>query len=341
MFRTLNPKGLFITLVAFFFLASCAKSSEDSDKSKKQVETSFAVSVMPTTKGEIQEYLETNGEVLSKVSVDVFPDIGGKISRFTKNLGSRVSENEIIAYVDPSKPGLNYSLSPVRSPISGTITKLPYKAGSTVTTQTSLAVVSRLDQLEVVTYVAERFFSKIHLGQKAIMKFEAFPGEIFHGKVVEISPFIDSSKRTLEIKIALDDPVQMKEIEMGMFAEIRLITADKDDVVKISNNAITRRNNVSYIFVVVDSNPTLVEEIETGEGEIIVSLENNQKKWVEQREITEGISIDGQVEVLEGLQAGELVVVRGQNSLGNGSSIRVVEEVAPISSSNTAENFDF
>lgn len=340
MLRKLNLRGLCIILLSFFFLASCAKSSEDSSKSKKEVETLFAISVMPTIKGEIQEYLETNGEVLSKVSVDVFPDIGGKISRFTKNLGNRVSENEVIAYVDPSKPGLNYALSPVRSPISGTITKLPYKAGSTVTTQTSLAVVSRLDQLEVVTYVAERFFSKVHLGQKAIMKFEAFPGEVFYGKVVEISPFIDSSKRTLEIKIALDDPNQMKEIEMGMFAEIRLITADKDNVVKTSNSAITRRNNASYIFVVVDSNP-VIEDILVEGSEVVVSLENSQKRWVEQREIIEGISIDGQVEVLEGLEAGELVVVRGQNSLGNGSTVRIVEEIAPISSSNTAENFDF
>lgn len=333
MSKKISFSILGIVFLSFFLLVGCSKSSQDSKKSEGEVETSFAVSVMPTIKGEIQEYLESNGEVISKVSVDVFPDIGGKISRFTKNLGNRVSENEIIAYVDPSKPGLNYALSPVRSPISGTLTKLPYKAGSTVTTQTSIAVVSRLDQLEIVTYVAERFFSKVYLGQRAIMKFEAFPGEIFYGKIIEISPFIDSSKRTLEIKIALDSPSQMKKVEMGMFAEIRLITADKDNVLKISNNGITRRNNSSYVFVVVERNPNSEEDVVLEEG--------SQKRWVEQREIIEGISIDGQVEILEGLQAGELVVVRGQNSLGNGSAIRIVEEIAPISSSNTAEKFDF
>jgi multidrug efflux pump subunit AcrA (membrane-fusion protein) len=323
-------------------LASCGAGSKNNTAEKESVETLFAVSVIPAASGQIQDYLETNGEVVSKISVDVFTDNNGKITRFTKSLGDSVAVNEVIGYVDPSRPGNQFALSPIRSPIAGTVTSLPYKVGSTVTMQSSVAKVSRLDQLEIVTYVAERFYSKVKLGQKAYVKFDAFPGVLFEGVVFEISPFIDSNKRTLELKINLTRADQSRMIEMGMFAEIRLVTAFKENVVKIPNSAIIRRSGVPYVFVVRGENSL------TAQNEIAQDNANEQtqneapvriasRNWVEQVEIHEGISIDGQVEILSGIKAGELVVIRGQNSLGNNSGIRVVEELPPMSGGSSLE----
>lgn len=317
-----------VLFIALIFLVSCGASEETTSQSQAAPETFFAVSVTPAVSGQIQDYLETNGEVISKVSVDVFPDNGGKITRWVNRLGEFVTANQIIGYVDPSRPGQNFSLSPIRAPISGTITSLPLKAGTTVSMQTAVAKISRLDQLEIVTYVAERFFSKVKLGEQALIKFDAYPGETFEGKVFELAPFIDPFKKTLELKLNITRDEQSRLLKMGMFAKIRLIVEEKPNVVKIPSSAVVRRENDSYVFVVQDERPASAQvEMDGAEDREAPEEADFVKRWAEQRKIKEGIISDGQIEVLSGLNAGELVVVRGQSSLGNGSGVRIIEEV--------------
>lgn len=326
--------NFFISFIWIFLVISCSKKSDKalSFEDSSNTKTFFAVSVDTVQKGQIQDYLDINGEVISNVSVEVFSDNSGKITRYLKSLGQSVRENEIIGYVDPSRPGSRFALSPIKAPISGTLTSLPYKVGSTVTMQNSLARISQLDKLEIVTYVAERFFSRIKIGQQALIKFDAYPGIDFEGKVSEISPFIDSSKRTLELRIKLNSAKQREMIEMGMFAEIKLITESKQNVVKIPSSAVVRRSNKSSVFVVKDASTS--ESISKEEGKTLLKDLNNDTEEtqykVQQRDITEGIVIDGYSEILEGLKAGEVIVIQGQNSLGDGSFVKIVGEESPF-----------
>ncbi|MBQ3800742.1 MAG: biotin/lipoyl-binding protein, partial [Treponema sp.] len=66
----------------------------------------------------LQDYVNTTGEIEPTSSVDVFPDIGGKIQSVSVNVGSYVKKGAVLMKVNPSTPGTQYALNTVYAPIS-------------------------------------------------------------------------------------------------------------------------------------------------------------------------------------------------------------------------------
>jgi len=81
----------------------------------------FAVNVIPASRGQIQDYLLVGGEVGASSAIDVFADTAGRLLSLSVAVGQEVRANQVVAEVDPSRPGMNFVPSPVRSPISGTV----------------------------------------------------------------------------------------------------------------------------------------------------------------------------------------------------------------------------
>ena len=92
----------------------------------------YAVNTYKIEKGNLDQYLEFGGDVASVSAVDVLPDMSGKISRVLSNIGDTVAKDQVIAYVDASRPGMSYSESPVRAPVSGRIITSMPSVGATV-----------------------------------------------------------------------------------------------------------------------------------------------------------------------------------------------------------------
>src|SRR5574344_2930473 len=80
------------------------------------------VSVKPQTAAvtTLHDYVSTNGEVQPQSSIEVFPDVGGRIVSVNVSLGSQVTRGQVIAEIDQSTPGEMYAHSQVYAPISGT-----------------------------------------------------------------------------------------------------------------------------------------------------------------------------------------------------------------------------
>jgi len=270
----------------------------------------FAVNTTRSVLGQITDYIEVNGDVETLSTVDLFADIAGKIVRLPISVGQRVTKGTVIAEVDPSRPGSVFVASPVRSSIDGTITDIPVNVGSTITQATPIARVTTTDRIRVSSRVAERFISKIRLGLDAVLEFEAYPGEKFPARIIEVSPVVDPQTRTLELKIGLLQPD--RRIKAGMFAAIKIVTEKKDKIVKIPADCVVRRFGSSFVFVV---KPV------PGEGD---------SRVVERRQITPGILIDDKLEIAGGLEPDEEVVILGQTLLEDGSAVKVVGEVPPL-----------
>ncbi|MDA3957672.1 efflux RND transporter periplasmic adaptor subunit [Oceanispirochaeta sp.] len=248
----------------------------------------------------LKNYLKINGDVIAENSVDIYPDAAGKLTKLEISLGSYIRKGQIIAEVDPSLPGQIYIASPVRSTISGTITDLPYKVGATISsTSVPVATVGDLTDLLLVSYIPEKKMAEIALGQKAEIQFEPYGQEIFMGTVSEISPLLDRSSRTLEIRISLDKID--KRIKSGMFGSVRLFTKIRSGVLTISNDSITSSAAGTFVYVIKGDNT------------------------VEQRFFETGLTVDSVTEIVSGLTDGEQVVTRGQSMLQNGSSVKVAE----------------
>lgn len=262
-------------------------------------ETVFAVQTLVLQPGDIANYLRINGEVRSSASVDVFPEVAGRISRMLVSRGQNVSQGQILLYVDPSRPGAEFLDSPVTAPISGTIVALPFSAGAFVGPQVSVARITRNRDLELVTAVAERHATVVRIGQPATVRLEAFPGREFRARVSFVAPFIDPLSRTLEVRLAFEslDP----QLRPGMFADIQIVTEVRRGVLRAPSDAVLDRFGETFVFVA------------------------REDGTAEKRLVRRGIEIDNVTELVEGVRAGERLIIRGQTLLEDGSKIRVID----------------
>lgn len=244
----------------------------------------------------LHDYVNTNGEIEPQTSVDVYPDIGGKIVKVNVSLGSKVYRGQVIALIDPSVPGEYYANSPVVAPISGTITTSPLRVGTKVTAGTAIARVGDVANLQVKASVPERYVYALKTGLKADIELESYPGEKFVATVTKVSPLVDSVSRTKEVILNLDE--NDDRVQAGMFAKVHLWTVDYAGSITLPTNSVIEVNKEKYVYVVKDD------------------------ETVERRYVTLGSSVDDESQIVEGLSEGERVVVEGMRVLSNGSKIR-------------------
>ncbi len=285
-------------VLTIFSVSSCSKKQA---VQTEEAETIFAVNAYKAEKGTLDDYLSFGGNVQTASSVDIYPDVqSGKISKIFVRVGAVVQKDEILAEIDASRPGMDYKSSPVKAPVSGTITSFPLNVGATVSSQTSLGKISSTGKLEIKTNVAERFISRISMKQKAELTFDAYPGEVFPAVLVEIDPVLDTSSRTLGIKL-LQEPADSR-LRAGMYARIKLITDVKQNAIVIPNNVVVTRNEEDVVYIV---DPT-----------------TNKVKL---SPVKKGIRVDDKQEILMGITPGDLVVVKGQALLNDGATVKIVK----------------
>lgn len=281
-------------------LVSCKGKSEKTEK-EEETETIYAVNADIVQAGNLDDYLEFGGDVSSVSAVDVYPDAAGKISRIRVSVGDLVKKDQIIAYVDPSRPGMNYSENPVKAPISGRVTSFPPTIGTMVSQSYSIAKISDTDELQIKVNVAERFISRIRENQTAIVSFDAYPGVEFKARVFEVSPVLDTTSRTMLAKLKVE-PADSR-IKAGMYARVKLITDTIEGAVVIPNDAIVYRDGKPYVF--------------TAKSESAESSANMVS-------VKEGLSVDNKTEIQEGLKEGDVIIVKGQSLLSDGSKVKIL-----------------
>lgn len=243
-------------------------------------------------------YVSTSGEIESENSVSAFPDMGGKIISTSVMLGSNVRKNDIIAYIDPSEPGTSYRSSPVYAPISGSIISTPLKNGTKVTTSSAVAIIGDINNLQVTSYVPERYVAVLKKGLKAEITVEAYPDVIFIATVSRVSPVVDSDTRTKEVILTFD--THDERINAGMFAKVKLYTEDYSGYPVMPNDALVQNGDDFFAYVVKEDGTVSKVQVQKGEA------------------------VDGMVQILSGVNDGDRVVIQGMTSLGDGSRIQDV-----------------
>lgn len=262
-------------------------------------DTVYSVRTAVVEKRTLQDYLETNGDVITATSVQVYPDVAGKLASITIVLGSKVTKGQVVAEVDPSKPGSTYSLSPVHAPISGTVTAVSFQTGSTVSTSSALATVGVMDELQVSALIPERDVAVLKRGLNADVTLEAYPGVVFKATVSEVSPVVDSTSRTKEIRLGLD--AKDSRVNVGMFAKVKLYTTAYANRLTVPDSAINSNFDERYVFVAKDDGT------------------------VSRRAVTVGASVDATSEIKSGLEEGERVVIQGAQVLSDGAKYRDID----------------
>jgi multidrug efflux pump subunit AcrA (membrane-fusion protein) len=270
----------------------------------------YAVNTTLAVQGQIRDYLALSGDIIAGSTVDAYSDAAGKVTEVYVSVGDRISRGDRIAAVDPSRPGMSYRIGYATSPISGTVVMLPAQVGMTITQAVPVARIAGGGALETRLFVAERFVSKMAVNLPCEITLDAWPGIVFQGSISEVSPTLDVTSRTMEVRVNVRNADS--RLKAGMFAKVKVITEIKNNIVKIPASAVISRFGEQYVFV--------------------IDKTDAENPVVRRRVIVPGILIDGIMEVQQGLAENEEIVVRGQTLLSDGAKVNIVEQTAPLSS---------
>ena len=259
-------------------------------------QTASAVRTTVAKNQTITDFVYTNGEIETQKSIEVFPSIGGKVVEMHVSLGSSVKQGDVIAYIDPSEPGSYYAKSPVIAPIDGSIITSPVKIGQKVSMSSVITKIGDINNLQITAKVPERYVADIAIGQKAEITLQAYGEEKFIASVVRISPVVDPSTRTKEIILNFDK--HYDKVNAGMFARVKLFTLDYGGYPVIAQDAFVENSDEYYLYIV------------------------KEDSTVTKRKVVRGKNIDGYYQVIDGLAAGEVVVLEGMLSLYEGAKVR-------------------
>ncbi|MGE5620543.1 MAG: efflux RND transporter periplasmic adaptor subunit [Sphingomonadaceae bacterium] len=196
------------------------------------------------------------------------------------------------AAVDLAELALKESV--VTSPVDGVVAERFQTAGNLVSPQTPIvSVVS--EGVELLLGVEEDRIGQLREGQKAEITVGAYPDVTFPAAVAVVSPTVDPKTRTFLVKVRPEDPEG--RLRPGMFAQTRIVTEEKGGAVLVPKEAVVSRSGESVVFVL--------------KGEV-----------AEMRPVKVGLAHNGTVEIADGLEAGEEVVVAGQQELRDGDTVR-------------------
>jgi membrane fusion protein (multidrug efflux system) len=200
---------------------------------------------------------------------------------------------------------LELSYTEIRAPIDGVVSARYIKVGNTIAPNAPTFHVTNMDPLVAYVHIPEKEFRKLAPQQTADVLIDALGSERFTGIISRISPTVDPKTGTFRARVEVKDPT--RRLKPGMFARVNIVYERRENALQLPRSAIVDADGSLSVFVV-----------------------NGDK--AEQRAVSTGLASNGWVEVVEGLQGDERVVVVGQAGLKTGTSVKVVDAAAPAGS---------
>lgn len=186
---------------------------------------------------------------------------------------------------------LQIERSIVRAPFAGIVGQRFVSAGDYVTSATRLLTLQTVDPQRAVIEVPERHAVRLRRGQTVEFTVAAEPGRIFRAQVDFIDPVVQDANRTIVVKGRARNADGV--LKPGMFIEARLATATRENAVVVPEDAIQPLRTANVVWAVADG-------------------------VASRRVVQLGARSQGFVEVLSGVEAGELVVVGGLERMAEG-----------------------
>jgi membrane fusion protein (multidrug efflux system) len=342
-------------LVLALSIAGCANEGVAGDKptgdtlEKPATEAAIPVEVARPERGEMLAMYSGTATLDAEADAEVIAKVGGEVRRLFVEEGDRVKAGQILAQLDDRQlrlqaaqtraalakserdfnrqvelhakglvsagafEGLKYDLdnqraaddlarlnlsySEIRAPFSGVVSMRHIKMGQEISAGAKLFRVTDPSPLKASVYVPERELARLKPGQSATIAVDALAGRTFPAIVKLVSPTVDAATATFKVTLEVADPQGV--LKPGMFSRVGIVFERRADSLIIPRLALLDTDGAPNVFVVSSGK-------------------------AEQRAIKTGLSSAGKVEVTEGLEGTEQIVVVGQNGLKDGNPVRVV-----------------
>ncbi|WP_157981055.1 efflux RND transporter periplasmic adaptor subunit [Pseudidiomarina insulisalsae] len=196
---------------------------------------------------------------------------------------------------------LNLAETEIRAPIAGFIANRYAKTGNMISQYQpqKLFHIVALDELQGNVYLPERELQFVRAGQMAELKVSALGERTVMAQVARISPVVDTESGTFKVVLSVPNPEMA--LKAGMFAHVKLHYATHDDAITVPRYAVQSLDGKHSVFT-VDS-----------EG------------VAHKVDVTLGFEDETHVEIVNGVTAGEQLVISGQANLKDAALVEVIE----------------
>lgn len=215
-----------------------------------------------------------------------------------------VSQGLTQAEIQVKQARLALEKSQVRAPFSGVVTNIQVSPGQHVSAGSDLFTLVNIDKVQVHAKVLESEIGKMKVGREVELKFSAYPGQVFKGRVHAISPIVDPADKTCNVIVEMVNVDQA--VKPGMHAEVEIAAEIYPDRLLVPQDAILTRNQRKLVFVV----------------------EGDRAKW---KYIAIGLENEEYAEVLPTddpggeIEPGNQVLIDGHFTIAHDARIRIVQ----------------
>ena len=196
-----------------------------------------------------------------------------------------VLEDDLRVPADPPPGDETADQVPIFAPASGYIIQKNITPGKTVELSTETFVIADLSQVWMLASVRQERLAELRVGQSVTVTLPGEPGRPFSGKITNLGQAFDPATRVMQVRIVLANPDNRLRPEMLANAEIPV--GERKRILVVPSDALQQIDGQDVVFVRTAADRFTVRPVRTGE------------------------TTSGQTPILDGLQPGEQVVVRG------------------------------
>ena len=186
----------------------------------------------------------------------------------------------------------------IRAPFEGVVGLRNISVGTLVTPGDTITTLDDLDPIKLDFTVPAAYLSTIRPGLETVATTTALPDLEFRGKVHSVSTQVDRVTRSITARALIDNPDHA--LKPGLLMTVQLLKNPRNAIV-IPEEALVPLGETNFVFIVEGDTAT-------------------------RREVKTGARRPGDVEILSGIQEGDLVVTHGTMRLRDGQTVNIVEE---------------
>jgi RND family efflux transporter MFP subunit len=186
----------------------------------------------------------------------------------------------------------------ITSPITGMVGSINLSLGDMANPASYAAIVSDTSRLEIELLISESDIPFVQSGSTARVYLRAVGSAPFTGIIESVAAVADPVSKNYSVKVGLDNTDN--SIKSGMFAEVVIDTARKENVLCVPSNAIVPKGGRTVVYAVD-------EESRAREKEVEIGIQNTHN-----------------VEIVTGITEGETIITRGNTLVNEGTLVRVV-----------------
>ncbi|MCB9928275.1 MAG: efflux RND transporter periplasmic adaptor subunit [Alphaproteobacteria bacterium] len=335
-----------VALSGLWLAATAVPSDPALAQAAKRLVAVEAVTLQPQV---VVESVSSVGDLASEASVIVRPEIAGRVTEIGYVEGARVEAGAVLVRLDDaiyrgeldqakarrdlsarnyerakalnqrghsSEQALDIAREEVRvneasvelaearlqktiitAPFAGEVGLSAISVGDYIKAGDDIVNLEQIVPLKVDFRLPERYLRLVAVGRPVDITLDAFPGKSYLGEVYAIDPRIRANDRSIGVRARL--PNAEGRLRPGLFARVRMIVDRRDQALVVPEEALVPRGDHRFVFRIIDGKAVLTE-------------------------VKIGLRETGKVEIVEGLQAGDVVITAGQAKVREGSAVRIV-----------------